>query len=858
MSVPENRLNLTITPPGEAPGAKQYTQEEWAQLTEEQKLQHQRDAIAAQVEQPQSIDLEQVWRDRWDAEKQRQWDSTLSPAPTAAAAAPVAVDISPEALARSADAAAQNLPLAPKLASPLESTSEAVRTRASVQQAAIESTPAIAEGMARLLGFKDASEARDRLSRGDFTLSDAMKIGDVVGNIGTALGRKQAEDAGLPTDIAEKIATGAGLAGMLWPPGAAGKAVSTLRKTNDMVHYAYLQFLLSNPVTHSANILGTAATTAAMYPERFVAEWVNRIFFQNPQGVARGETWAMMRAGGEAATNGVRLLGKAIAKGEQPFPSALVGTSRIETRFDISAQHFGIDPNSPIGKLMDTVGALMPTRLMMGEDAFYKGFIYTSEIPALALREAMSEGLTGAALVARAEALRVAPTAAIINAAQDAAVLRTLNAPLGEIGQAAMNLRNATPGASFMFAFLQTPVNSFKWAWQRTPGLSMISLQNWKDIAEGGAARDLAISRMAIGNVVGAAVAWQVLQGNITGALPTGSNKNLNRDAKQLGIVPFTIRAGDESYGYKRVDPVGQYISSIATAVEIYSQISNRDPQAFSWEDFSIAAGLAGSRIAMDTPQLQNLTNILDAIAKPDASGMKVLRGLASGLVPGVLHQATRSGVPGISDPHPEIRELDTILDAVKAQIPWMVTGVAPELHPITGDVLVRPAGWGPDVLSPIFVTRRVNSKVLQEIVSNQMDFPEPSKTMYGKDVNPWSLDPTQKPPGVELTQPEYFRLKMLATREVRDGEGRTMIQRMSAVISSDEYQAQQGGPSGGREARLKEIYHLYYKNARLELLKEDQKLADAVDKVRQDKIRRLMPSGSGNSVPTIPFKIGG
>jgi hypothetical protein len=137
------------------------------------------------------------------------------------------------------------------------------------------------------------------------------------------------------------------------------------------MHYAYLQFLLSNPVTHSANILGTGAATAAMYPERYVAEWINKIFFQSAEGVARGETWAMMRAAGEATTNGVRLLGRAIRHGEQ----ALGTPGRIETKFDISAAYFGIDPKSPIGVLMDTVGAVAPTRLMMGEDAFYKGFI---------------------------------------------------------------------------------------------------------------------------------------------------------------------------------------------------------------------------------------------------------------------------------------------------------------------------------------------------------------------------------------------------------------------------------------------------------------------------------------------------
>lgn len=617
------------------------------------------------------------------------------------------------------------------------------------------------------------------------------------------------------------------------------------KNVQDAFHWLFLQFVLSGPQTHAANIAGTGAIQITHYPERYVAEWINRAFFQNPDGVQRGETWAAMKASGRGASEGLQFLGKAIKTGEQPF-----GPGRIEARFDITAKGLGLDPDSAIGKIADVMAMVSPTRLMMGEDAAYKGFVYRTELAALSLREALKRTSDPVELGRIAQQLERNPTGEMQRLATEAALIRTLNSELGKLGSSVMAARNAIPGGWVVAPFLQTPGNSYNWWYRRAPVLSLVSIQNWTDVAQGGATRDMALSRMVLGNVIGLAVAHHVLQGDIVGGLPVGSNKNLKRDTREIGLQPYTIRVGDEFYGYKRTDPVGTYIGTIATAIEIYSQLHPGDTD-FYWEDFAIAAALTGSRVALDTPWLSGVSNVMAAITHPDTDSKKMAQGFARSIVPAALRTVTRSGVPGVVEGYPEIRELDSLLDVVKADVPWLVTGVAPYLHPITGDTVERPPGWGPDAVSPIFVSHRRDDPVLMEIIRHKMNFNEPPKMAWGRQENMWSVDPTQgDPDGVKLSPGQYFSLKHLATREIRDGQGRNLHDAMAADIQSDAYKNASRGPDGGKELRLKILYHDFYQRAMAQLRREDKELDEAIRAKRETRLRQQLPETSPQALP--------
>lgn len=150
----------------------------------------------------------------------------------------IPIDASEEGLAKSADSAAA-VGGGKRLTPNAESTSEAVRATSEAQRATDDTTPMAADGLAALLGFKNAKDARTKLSAG-IGLGDAMKMTDTAGNVGEAASRAQAKSFGLPDDLVEKIATAGGLASVLFPsPGdkvkkaadvgkAAGKALKSV------------------------------------------------------------------------------------------------------------------------------------------------------------------------------------------------------------------------------------------------------------------------------------------------------------------------------------------------------------------------------------------------------------------------------------------------------------------------------------------------------------------------------------------------------------------------------------------------------------------------------------------------------
>lgn len=640
--------------------------------------------------------------------------------------------------------------------------------------------------------------------------------------------------------------------------GFAAKTWRMLKTGGDFVHWAFLNSLLSDPTSHFANVIGTASIQAYHIPERFLAEWVNLAIRTGPEGVQRGETMAELTATRAGLITGWRWFAKAVKTGGQPLGKS----QKIEAHFDLNARQFGLDPLTPLGKLAEVGGMVTPTRWMMSEDAFFKGYAHTTEMSALALRQALAEMPAGAPadwLTNRIKMLEAVPTTQMQRQAKDAANLRTLNAPLGPVGQYLLRARGAAgPPGWYLFPFVQTPINSYKWFHQRAPVLSLLSVQNWSDIFAGGAARDMAVSRMLLGSAMAGAVVAMVQAGKITGGMTAGSNKNLKRDLRELGPQSYSWRVGDEYIYYKRTDPMGQYIGAIATAMEIHSQLAADDPDNFDWTDFMVAATLAGSRVSLDTPWLQTFSRMIDALEAPDEQGKRLLLGLARPLVPGIARRLTTSGIgpeaiglpvgtfPNLVEPRQEIRELESFVDVLKSGSFAFADDISPALHPITGDVILRPPGWGPDVISSLYVTQRRDDPVLMEVVTHRMNFRPPSKMMTGQgDPDRPNLDPTIHQDAVKLSKHQYFRLMVIATREMRDVRGRSMWEAMRDEVAGPGYQRASPGPDGGKELRLKTIYQHFYARASKRLRDDDPVLRDRFNQQRRNRLERQRPQSS-------------
>lgn len=654
----------------------------------------------------------------------------------------------------------------------------------------------------------------------------------------------------------------------------------------DIMHWAFIQNLLSGPQTHAANVLGTGALGAYGIPERYIAGAINDVFFRNPEGVHRQEAWAKARGMVEGlATDSVRMMGEAL-RGDTPL-----GLGPNDMRhFDLRAKTFGLDPETPLGKAVEIAGMMQPSRLMGVEDAAAKGMHYRGAIKALSLREGLARGLRGDDLAVEVARLEARPSAKILAEAKHEALLWTLNEELGPIGKALGTAIANTP-AKWIIPFFRTPTNSIKAVWQRAPVLNLLSIQNWQDISAGGARRDMALARIALGSAVGCAVAWGVLQGNCTGrgviydrdkTLVTGegsSDKNLIRDEREDGLPQFAMRlpGGSEWYHYNRFDPFGTYVGAIATAIENMSQVPDPDEH---WFNVVTAAGLAAGRAMLSKTWAEGARNFLDALAKPDRDAKKIAMGFARAIVPAGIRQATVSGVPGVVEPHPEIRELRDFSDAILSGLPDLSPGaahfgieydlpsvldVAPRLHPITGDPMVRPPGWGPDLLSPIYVTKRKNDPVLNEITGNEVSIPDIPRAIFGSSTEQeMQLKPPKASDKVKLAKDEYYRLQVLATKGGEAGEhggvdlGKlaslpTLYDRLLTLISSDAYKTTMTpGPEGSRADAIKQVVNVYREAARLQIRREYPALDRAIRDREELRLRlKVAPDRQPGPLPS-------
>lgn len=609
-----------------------------------------------------------------------------------------------------------------------------------------------------------------------------------------------------------------------------------LRAGRDILHSAWINGLLSNPKTHQANLLATGLVIGWDIPETYVAGWVNKILFRNPEGVQRAETAIKVKALAEAYQDGIRLMGEALRTGEEPF-----GQGKLSERPRTQAETYGFDPNTAIGQTVDAFGAILgsqaaPTRLMMTEDAFMKGIAYRMELNALAMREALAEGKEGPALAAAAKAYQERPTAWMIEQAQDHAILLTLNKELGPFGRFFSAAMNAIPGGRIIFPFTRTPGNGLKWAGQRLPTLSLLSVNNWSDVMgnAGPAARDKAIGRVVIGNAVAAAIAWEVANGTITGPGPKDKNlAALQRDPATSTKPPFSFCPPwtNECYGYNRLDPVGAYIGAVAAWVELYNQIPDQDTLD-EWTAYANAVIIAGGELGASKTWLIGVNNVLDAIKSPDGSGGKMIANFSKSIVPAGVQEVTRHMDDRI------LRDVRTIPDALKSGLPFLSGAVAEMLNPVTGEPTRMPPGWGYDIL-PIPVTRINNSRVFQEIQENRISIPPVPRSIGPSPAEGVQMTEPKPSAGVGLLPWERWRWTKIMTQEVKVS-GLTLYENLDRLVHSERYQKWSTGPEGRRANEIKGLVEVYRGIALERLKAESPKLRDAIQAREQRRIDAL------------------
>lgn len=485
-------------------------------------------------------------------------------------------------------------------------------------------------------------------------------------------------------------------------PGAMNKiAAKALQpKFKDKVIELWINNLLSGPQTHVVNMLSNTMTSLAQIPEHTLAAGVGAV---RTMGGRVGDTERVLFS--ETGARAVGLL-----------QGAKEGLAQFRRTFRTGqASDFGSKVEAPNqeaisglkGKIIRT-----PTRLLSAEDELFKGMARRMELSGLAVRKAAQEGLRGEQAKRRAADLLANPTDEMLDQAFDYGRYVTFQRPLSTghgVSQGASMLFNQHPALKFVVPFIRTPANLMKFAIERSPAAPLV--KEWrKDFQAGGAKRDLAIARAMVGTGIGAAVAEMAAQGMITanGPADDGAKDLLRAD----GWQPYSIRIGDQYYSYQRMDPFASTLGVAAGLVELQDHMTDKQR-----DDVAMLLTASVMQNLASKTWLSGIGDLTQAVDDPTRYGTAWLKRTAGSVVPAAVAQVARTI-------DPNLREAETILDAVRRRIPGLSSSL-PAQRDTWGRPVVGEGGIGPDIVSPLWLSSRRNDPVNNALLDAGVNVPD-------------------------------------------------------------------------------------------------------------------------------------
>ena len=536
---------------------------------------------------------------------------------------------------------------------PSEGNLFAFRKSMAVHQAFLEKFSAARSEAGRALNILKRATEGDDLERLTF-----------VREIGEELGGRQATEL-----LAANIAAAKGLSNeALNNVVEKGFAARTL----DAAREAWTLGLVSGLRTQGRNILSNFAFMLTRIPERAVAARIPGAEVQ------RGE--ALMTAAGYAwATKAAFVnMGKAFWNGTSGYGIGKVDLPRGKA---IGGELFGLKDGN-VARGLDLMGEAYRVwgRMLVAGDEMFKTFNYNGEVFAQAWRHASQEvdeagkALTGKALRSRVAQLIAEPTEAMRMTAREEAKRATFTQEPGMIAKGVLGLkRNPNPAisipATIMAPFVTTIANITKTGISYTPMATLMPDTFWKEIAKGGAARDLAMAKLSMGSMAMSTWSDFVLRGQVTGNGP--SDPGERQRWIKAGHQPYSVLIGDQWVDYRTIEPLGTMLGIMADVTEKMTELSllsdDVDPEASKKRDKLAVATIAAVGNSITSQSFtRGLSEIVTVMSEPDMYAERYLEGLARSTVPNIIRTGQELlDVPGVK----EIQDVRGALEAVQSRI---------------------------------------------------------------------------------------------------------------------------------------------------------------------------------------------
>lgn len=472
-----------------------------------------------------------------------------------------------------------------------------------------------------------------------------------------------------------------------------------LAKATGAVQEYWINALLSGPKTHIVNMLSNAGVLGLSVLERGVASKLGPVFRDASEaGVEIGEAVAMMHGMRGGIIDAFRNAGKALRTGESGF-----GTGKIELprqRY-ISSGTWNVRSDSWGGRAIDGIGAVTntPARLMQAEDEFFKTMGYRHEIHAQAARTVSREMRQGKlefkdAKARYAELLDNPPEAMRMDAVANAAYQTFTSAP-GPLTKMVQGLISKFPAAKFILPFTNTPANILKYTFERTPLAPLMSRYK-SAIAQGGAAADLARTKMALGTA-GLLYAIDLgLNGVTTGSGPS-ENPSEMQNWRRQGNQPYSVKLGDKSVAFNRLDPLGYHLGMGADLAEFLMNAEASEDTPVEWDEAFAAAVLGVAENTLSKSYMEGLASIVEAVQEPERFGPRWMEQFAGSFVPAGVAEVARQL-------DPVQRQSHNIVTAMKRRSPGFSSDL-PQRRDLWGRPMTYQSGFGTayDTFSPLY-----------------------------------------------------------------------------------------------------------------------------------------------------------
>lgn len=495
----------------------------------------------------------------------------------------------------------------------------------------------------------------------------------------------------------------------------------TPSSTEGKIFEAWQNFLLSSPKT---SIIKASSDVSMLVLDT----------------LAKGATGAMAQ-------------GKALLTGDTPDRYALDAWSFAKGAADAIGKAgktlFGVAPDDFLGfeqprtreyAIKGVVGKIVRipmTTLSRISDAVAT-LNYAGQLNVLAYRQAIAEGLTGQELEARAAQLASDPTPEMRTAAFNFAEKQVFQAELGKTGAAFQRWVRSTPGLRYLFPFVKTPLSIVKTAAEFSPGGLA------KGLATGNV--DLA-GRGLVGSAIASAIAYHVLQGNVTGGGPVMPAKKYALE--DTGWQPYSLHIGNKFYSYDRLEPLGMVLGMTADLVHAIDK--GEDPTSATVESRATQIQEAIMRNLESLPFMYSVSNLMQAFSPDNKNGIRnFLSRQAASIVPAVVAQ-TAAMVDRT------VRRPGNAFQRIESRIPGLSENVPAELN-VAGQPVKRPVGQFGG-MNPFPVSEESTDPALREMGELGETSIHPPKTVT-EPRRGLHLRRDEKSPRVKVTPEESRQLQ--------------------------------------------------------------------------------------------------